>query len=97
MNFAFQTLSHIFIKTLIPFISVSGAAASSGSVDVNFPNAFFDTPLVFVTPARTWPLGTGLYLQAMPDPTYVTIAWWSAANITSAWFHWLAYGPGDIR
>jgi len=75
----------------------TGAAATSGSLSYNFPIPFNDEPLLLFTVVKTTPLGVQVVCQPWSDGPGVDLLWWSAANVTEIWFHWLAYGPGDIR
>ncbi len=87
--------------TLGGFIQVgswkwTGAAATSGSESTTFPVAFADEPLVFVNCVYSWPPGVQVTCRPWSDGAGLEILWWSGANVTELWFHWLAYGPGDI-
>lgn len=72
----------------------TGAAATSGVVEVTFPAKFSGLPLVYVTPINTAPLFQDIRCQApLSSAEAVEIWWWSAESLTEAIFSWLAIGP----
>ena len=75
----------------------TGAAAVSGGDTQTFPVAFSDEPLIWCNVVYTQPLGVQVVCQPWSDGGGIDVLWWAAANVTEIWFHWLAFGPGDIR
>jgi hypothetical protein len=75
-------------------IKWSGAAATSGVVEVTFPAKFSGLPLVYVTPINTTPLFKDIRCQApLASAEAMEIWWFAGASLTEAIFCWLAIGP----
>ena len=74
----------------------TGGAAVSGGESITFPVSFADEPLLFCNVVKTTPLGIQVVCQVWSDGPGIDLLWWAASNVTEIWFHWLAYGPGDI-
>lgn len=74
----------------------TGGAATSGGDSQTFPVAFADEPLLWCNVVKTTPLGVQVIVQPWSDGPGIDVLWWAASNVTEIWFHWLAYGPGDI-
>jgi len=73
----------------------AGGAASSGTIDVTFPQAYSHAPLVFITGGS----GSDVFVThaiAMVITTGFRAYWRtiSGGSVASVGFHWLAVGPG---
>jgi len=75
----------------------TGTARTNGALTIDFPVAFADEPLLFCNVVKTTPLAVSVTYQVWSDGPGIDLLWWSASNVTEVWFHWLGYGPGDIR
>lgn len=75
-------------------VAWTGAAATSGVVEVTFPAVFSGSPLTWVTPVLTTPLFQDVRCQAVLQSNASLEIWWFAgASLTRVEFHWLAIGP----
>lgn len=79
-------------------VAWTGAAASSGMVEVTFPATFSGSPLTWVTPVLTTPLFQDVRCQAaLQSNASMEIWWYAGASLTRVEFHWLAIGPVAIK
>lgn len=76
----------------------TGAAATSGGFEITFPVAFGDSPVVYVSPAGTFPPFEEIRFQATIQSSEVTeIYWWSTNNLTKVYVSWFAIGPVGLK
>jgi hypothetical protein len=77
---------------LVGAASWSGAAATSGTLEIPLPARFSGSPIGLVSPVLTAPAFEDVRLLVAPDTYQLTVYWHSTNNITLLWVHWLAAG-----
>ncbi len=70
----------------------TGVAATSGGFDVALPARFAGPPIAIASPVLTDPAFQDVRILVAADPYQLSVYWWSGANITRLWVHWLAAG-----
>jgi hypothetical protein len=76
----------------------TGAAATSGAVEVTFPAPFGDLPLILATVHNTTPIFKTCELLASPASSQTMEIYWRCSDsLTRVDIYWLALGPIGIK